>query len=360
MDSKSKKSQVTIFIILVLLLVIAVVSLLLISRYNIVKTARLEILETKETTLDIQPINKFVTECLSIVSKDALLKIGRQGGYLFTSQGGTLIDYLDTDEGLFYVNREGLWQLVSLGQGDIQFSDQEVLTSNLLGNTFFDNINLDDADIVKDDKTNTLLITVRQDSSSNNFIITYNTEFKAFGTFTGLDFNTFLNDNGTIFAGKSSTAKVFEIFKGNDDDSIDIFHEFEQELSVGQLWTRKELLGQYIQGELSPSSDITIKFSIFDRDGKFIKDKLKLNWAYSVSDLTSVGYGDSPWGSAWGGDVDPSTTVEQFAGAKERIKNFQRIRVNISGNDKVPHVVNWISILTKEKVNIRRRNLTVA
>lgn len=106
MESRSKKSQVTIFIILVILLVITVVSLILISRYNIVKTARQETLETKEISLDIQPINKFVTECLSTVSKDALLKIGRQGGYLFTSQGGTLIDYLDTDEGLFYVNFE--------------------------------------------------------------------------------------------------------------------------------------------------------------------------------------------------------------------------------------------------------------
>jgi len=106
MRSRSKKSQVTIFIILVLLLVISVVSLVLINRYNIVKTARQETLETKEITLDIQPINKFVTECLSTISKDALLKIGKQGGYLFTSQGGTLIDYLDSDEGLFYVNFE--------------------------------------------------------------------------------------------------------------------------------------------------------------------------------------------------------------------------------------------------------------
>jgi len=107
MESRSKKSQVTIFIILAILLVITVVSLILISRYNVAKTARQETLETKETILDIQPINKFVTECLSTVSKDGLLKIGRQGGYLFTSQGGTLIDYLDTDEGLFYINYEG-------------------------------------------------------------------------------------------------------------------------------------------------------------------------------------------------------------------------------------------------------------
>jgi len=106
MESRSKKSQVTIFIIIVLLLVITVVSLVLVSRYNVVKTTRQEALDTKESILDIQPIKNFVTECLSTVSKDGLLKIGRQGGYLFESQGGTLIDYLDIDEGLFYVNFE--------------------------------------------------------------------------------------------------------------------------------------------------------------------------------------------------------------------------------------------------------------
>ena len=53
MESRSKKSQVTIFIILAILLVITVVSLILISRYNVTKTARQETLETKETILDI-------------------------------------------------------------------------------------------------------------------------------------------------------------------------------------------------------------------------------------------------------------------------------------------------------------------
>jgi len=267
---------------------------------------------------------------------------------------------LQTDEGVFYVNSDGLWNLQSVGQSNIKFSDQEFLASDQLGDNFFDNANFDDASIAKDDKTNQLLITYREDSSTNNQVLVFNTQLKAFAIFTGWNVRNFMNDEGTIYAGGASTAKVYQIFKNNDDDGSDIWYEFEQELNVGQLWTRKELLGQYIQGELSPSTSPLIKFSIYDKDGTYIEDKLELQWNYSTSDLTATGYGDSPWGAPFGGDIDLAGTAENFAGGKYRIKNFQRIRVNISGHDKVAHVINWLSLLTREKKEIRRRNLTKA
>ena len=102
----TKKSQVTIFLILGIVLIIIVTMLILVGRQTVKKTSRQETIDAQEASFDIQPINNFVTECLSIVSKDGLKKIGNQGGYLFTSQGGTLIDYRDTDEGKFFVNYE--------------------------------------------------------------------------------------------------------------------------------------------------------------------------------------------------------------------------------------------------------------
>lgn len=265
---------------------------------------------------------------------------------------------LHSDEGVFYVNAEGLWQLVSLGQSNIKFSDQESLISEKLGDEFFDNANFDDASIVKDDKTNQLLITYREDSSTNNQVLVYNTQMGAFGIFTGWNVREFMNDEGIIYAGGASTSKVWQIFKNEDDDGNDIWYEFEQELSVGQLWTKKELLGQYIQGELSPGTSPVIRFSIYDKDGNFIKDKLELQWSYGTSDLTARGYGELSWGDAVGGDIDSAGEVDNFAGSRARIKNFQRIRVNISGNDKEAHTINWLSLQTKEKLPIRRRNLT--
>jgi hypothetical protein len=264
---------------------------------------------------------------------------------------------LQTDEGVFYVNSQGLWQLVSVGQSDIAYSDQEALISEKLGDNYFNDAVFDDATLVKDDKTNQLFVSYREDSSLNNQILVYNTQLKAFATFTGLNINRFMNDEGTMFGSSSTNGKVWEFLTGNDDDGSDIWYEFEQELSVGQLWTRKELLGQYIQGELSPTTAPLVKFSIYDRSGTFIADKLELQWNFGTSGLSAKGYGESSWGDPFGGDIDFAGTAENFAGGKYRIKNFQRIRVNISGHDKAAHTVNWLSLLTREKVNIRRRNL---
>lgn len=270
--------------------------------------------------------------------------------------GGTAA--IQTDEGIFYVNKNGLWQLVAIAQENIKYSDQEVLTSIPLGNKFFDDKDVSNAKIVKDDKRNILLITMADDSSSNNFVLLYNTAKKAFGTITGWTGSTFLNDNGTLYMGDANSAEIWEIFSGNDDDGSDIYYEFEQELMVGSLSSRKALLGQYIQGELSPSTSPLIKFSIFDRDGVFIADKLELQWNYGSSELTATGYGEASWGDPFGGDIDSVGAVENFAGYHGRINNFQRLRINISGHDKAAHTINWFSVQTKEKKEIRRRNLT--
>ena len=101
-----KKSQITIFFILGIVMVMIVVTLLLLTRYAAKKTSRQETIDVKEAQFDVQPIKNFVGECLSVVSKEGLKLMGRKGGYLFISQGGTLIDYPNTDEGIFFVNHE--------------------------------------------------------------------------------------------------------------------------------------------------------------------------------------------------------------------------------------------------------------
>jgi len=106
MKLKQKKSQVTIFLIIGLVMIIIVVSLVLLSRYAAKKTSKQETLDIKESSFDVQPIKNFVVDCLSFTSKNGLKTLGKQGGYLFKSQGGTLIDYQNSDEGLFFVEYE--------------------------------------------------------------------------------------------------------------------------------------------------------------------------------------------------------------------------------------------------------------
>lgn len=267
---------------------------------------------------------------------------------------------IQTDDGIFYINSQGLWLLQNLPQQDVRFTDQSIKISNPLGNDFFEDVNFDQADMVKDDVTNTLIITFDNDSTENNSVLTYNTDLKAFGTITGWNLNRFLNIDGTLYGGGSNTAKVWQLFSRNDDDGVDIFTEFKQELSVGTLWTRKEILGQYIQGELSAGTVLKIRFDIFDRTGKEVTDKLVLQWNYLTAGAGSggAGWGTSGWGTGgWGSGSGSSGTVENFNGFRGRIKNFQRIRLRITGNDKLQHTINWFSMQTKEKVDIRRRKL---
>jgi len=96
------KSQVTIFLLLGLLIVMVAASLIIMGRYASKKLSKQETIDIKEAAIDVHPVKNFVTECLSSTSKNGLKLLGRQGGYIFKSQGGALIDYPDTDEGIFF------------------------------------------------------------------------------------------------------------------------------------------------------------------------------------------------------------------------------------------------------------------
>lgn len=102
------KSQVTMLMIVGLAIFITVSLVLYISKSAIKKQSQQSIKKVQETAIDTQPIKEFVTKCLDKIAKDAIILLGRQGGYLYSSQGGTIVDYSDTDEGLFFVKYNGV------------------------------------------------------------------------------------------------------------------------------------------------------------------------------------------------------------------------------------------------------------
>src|SRR3989338_4440817 len=102
-----KKSQVTAILIISIIIVIAVASILLLTRHQAKKTASQETMESKEVQLDIQPIRNFVERCLSLTAKNGLLLLGRQGGKIFESQNGPVPDYNDAQQGLLYIGYKG-------------------------------------------------------------------------------------------------------------------------------------------------------------------------------------------------------------------------------------------------------------
>ena len=266
---------------------------------------------------------------------------------------------LGIPQGLFYINEGGLWQLLAVGSDDLPTSTQEQLTSVLLGTKYFEDIDLTNADIVYSQKFNSLFITVADDSTKNNKVIVYNLDYQAFSEFSGWNINGFLNDNDTIYGISANSPTVYELFKGDDDDGNDIETSYRQEISVGGLNRRKQLNGVYTHGYLSPSTSINVKFDIYDREGKLVTDKIAYTWTAAGAAGALDGYGTAEWGSSpWGGDSETAGLVESFSGGSARIKNFQRIRLHLTEQSKTNHQITYFTLLTKEKKQIRRRNLT--
>ena len=107
MNPKSK-SQVTMLMIVGLVLFIVISLVLYLSKSAVKKQGQQNIKKTHESAIETQPIKEFVVKCLDKLAKDAIVLLGRQGGYIYTSQGGTLIDYQETDEGIFFVKHDGM------------------------------------------------------------------------------------------------------------------------------------------------------------------------------------------------------------------------------------------------------------
>ena len=108
MNAKSLKSQVTMLMIVGLVLFIIVSLVLYLSKSAVKKQSQQNIKRIQETAIDTYSIKEFVQKCIDKLAKDAIVLLGKQGGYIYASQGGTLVDYADTDEGLFFVKHNNL------------------------------------------------------------------------------------------------------------------------------------------------------------------------------------------------------------------------------------------------------------
>ena len=123
MKAKSVKSQVTIFLILGIIMVVIFAILILVSNYSVKEATAPESIIAKKIPLELQPIKKFVDDCLSVVSKQGLKLIGKQGGRLFVSQGGTVIDYGPGYEGKLFVNHDGFKVVYNILKPTFEFGN---------------------------------------------------------------------------------------------------------------------------------------------------------------------------------------------------------------------------------------------
>ena len=100
---KPTKSQVTLIMIIGIVILIVAVLFIYISKNSGKKVRESSIKEVHETSLEMQPVKELVSGCLDKLAKDAVVLLGSQGGYIYESQGGSFVDFQETDEGVFFI-----------------------------------------------------------------------------------------------------------------------------------------------------------------------------------------------------------------------------------------------------------------
>jgi hypothetical protein len=270
-----------------------------------------------------------------------------------------------TARGLLYANETGLWQLRSLGQPNIPYSDQESnLTDKTLGVEFFKDIDLSNADIIYDSDNDTAYLTCAKNSVVNNLVIAYNFENNAVTLFTGWNIARFENVNDDeIFAISALEVRGYKCFTGATDDGKEIYTELTFELPNG-ISTNQDFLGMYTQGFLSLSSPLSICFNKWNLAGKFEENAKCFTWSAEVETPEKNGWGAASYGgSSWGGNSNaqdrPDGTIEAFGGMRWPIRGFQRLECKITSASKQLHEITWIELQTRPKSQITRRNISV-
>jgi len=123
-----KHGQITIFMIIGIIILLGAGMLIYMTTIKPEKSGEEKVAAQALRQAAVQPINDYIGSCLDIVSADALEFIGKQGGRLYISQGGTISDPTTVQLGTVFLNYDELKLSYSVVPpqgtvGDLFFSD---------------------------------------------------------------------------------------------------------------------------------------------------------------------------------------------------------------------------------------------
>jgi hypothetical protein len=264
------------------------------------------------------------------------------------------------DDGLFYANEGGLWQLASVGQTNVPFSEQEFnVSADSLGKNFFNNINLTNADFFYDARNRNLVLICAKDSNINNFGIVYQLDSKAFSFITGWSLNRVLNVNQSFYGVDAIAARIYTLFDGYLDDGNPITTDYLQEINLDNLYYKNVLKGLYVNGFLSTTSDITVAFDVYSDIGEIQENAARFEWTAQLATTSRNGYGLASYGdSGYGVSGGTSGLIESFDGCRPFIRNVKRARLHVTSLSSDIHYINWFTLLFETGGPIRRRKMS--
>lgn len=119
-DTKMVKAQISFFILLGFVVLLAVG----IAMFILTSPAEQKMATTsakQKISLQLQPLKEAINNCLKLTSKEAITKLGKQGGYLYKDQGGSADTPPTNEEGQTYVeyDNEKTRYLIDEPQGTI-------------------------------------------------------------------------------------------------------------------------------------------------------------------------------------------------------------------------------------------------
>lgn len=273
-----------------------------------------------------------------------------------------------TNVGMIVTSSSGIWRLVSLGQPNIPYSDQWELLTETLGEDYFKDVTFTNTDTMYDSARGFVYVTLGKDSATNNLVLATkialagvenNVKTGATSFLTGWNVLKFMTRGNSIYGTSAIDGIRHELFIGQKDVNASIHSEYLQELNFG-LTGAFNLQEFYTKGEMSPASVVTVSFDTFNEHGCYEPRRRTYTWDTRCSYVAGIpGWGEAAFGySGWGGGAIASGLVNDFTGAKPRLRDLCRVYLRYESDDYSEHFINWFSanaIVTKQ---IRNRNLT--
>ena len=266
---------------------------------------------------------------------------------------------ISTAYGIFYLNEGGLWQMLSGGNTNQPFSENDNELSQVLGEELLGSLDLTNSSIVYDNKRDLVYFTAAEDSSINNVMFWYNPQNKAFGRLTNVFINRFIKDGTDIYVGSSVETNLLKLFEGNDNNGVNFFRKLEFEIPTQSLDTLFDLFSTTVKGFISGDSNITISYDIYDKFGIKTVDFLQFTLSSDTVNTNLLGFNSMGFSGAFG-TFASDELVETRSEIHTPISEFSRIIMRITSEDSAPHELTWISVDIRAKgENITNQNLTV-
>ena len=259
--------------------------------------------------------------------------------------------------GIFYGNENGEFLLKRDGS--------KLPLMETFSETTIENLSATDSDRIFLPEREILLVTLKNQSATNNTVYWFDTKSLSrkkitWGKITGWNINRFLLVGRTIYGGASGSPKVNELLPDSvwDDEGVDVFYKYNQPMNFGSFEGTKDLFRLDIGGFLSSTTSISV--DVFGVDEVGNETDLGFSYTFSGSGASGdlEGLGESSWGE------DGFDSVEAQGGTRfleskgnQKAYNFKSYRVKISGNDKLPNTLVYLSVQGSERRPQRQRLL---